>query len=354
MTVINSLAQEVLDNWQVRKHRSQKTAFIQFLQSRIPEAKGEQGGISRSRNIIVGDVDTAKVVFTAHYDTCARLPLPNMLFPENLLLSLLYSLVFVIPAVLVGILVATLVDAMAGFLTFMGVLVLVVVLMMGPIPNPHTVNDNTSGVVTLLELYGQLTPEERGRCCLVFFDNEENGLLGSSVFAGKHRSAMKDKLLVNFDCVSDGDVLRLIANGRARRHYGRALQQALPADEAAKAGKDMALGSDLKVFYPSDQMVFPCSVGCAAFVRHPVLGPYVRRIHTARDTIFDEADVQCMVSFARRLLAELCSGDPAAEEPEPEAKGAKAKRVLTVVAILLVCAAVGGVIGWLLASSMWG
>ena len=54
---------------------------------------------------------------------------------------------------------------------------------MGGKPNKHTANDNTSGVITLLELMNRLSPEQKERTAFVFFDNEENGMLGSAFFA---------------------------------------------------------------------------------------------------------------------------------------------------------------------------
>ena len=43
--------------------------------------------------------------------------------------------------------------------------------------------------------------------------------------------------------------------------------------------------------YPSDQKHYPYGVGIAAFNRKKGIGLYVDRIHTARDTILDEENV---------------------------------------------------------------
>ena len=40
--------------------------------------------IKSSTNIIIGDMDKADIIYTAHYDTCAMLPFPNMIIPEQL------------------------------------------------------------------------------------------------------------------------------------------------------------------------------------------------------------------------------------------------------------------------------
>ena len=46
-------------------------------------------------------------------------------------------------------------------------------------------------------------------------------------------------------------------------------------------------------FYPSDQMNFPYGAGICA-LRKSKLGLYLGRIHTARDTILDETNVNIL------------------------------------------------------------
>ena len=75
----------------------------------------------------------------------------------------------------------------------------------------------TAGVVTLLEIAMSLTPEQREKTAFVFFDNEEKGLFGSSGFYRKHRKHMQAELLVNFDCVSDGDHMLFFPRRQAKK-----------------------------------------------------------------------------------------------------------------------------------------
>ena len=56
----------------------------------------------------------------------------------------------------------------------------------------------------------------------MFFDNEEVGLVGSALFKKMHREALARRLVVNLDCVSDGDTIMVIQNKRARQTYGDA------------------------------------------------------------------------------------------------------------------------------------
>ena len=302
---MDGLSYEILQNWQVRKTRAQKSAFIEMMQSRLPGLRVEEGGFPRCRNLVLGDVETAKVVFSAHYDTCARLPFPNFVSPKNLLLYLGYSLLISVPFLVLMFSLAALLTprlGMAGFLLGMlgGLGAMLYVFLLGP-ANRHTVNDNTSGVLTLVEAIRAMSEEERAQCAFVFFDHEESGLLGSGCFASKHRRAMKNKLLVNFDCVSDGDDFLFVQSRKARKGYADALQAAFPEAE----GKTLHFESTLTAFYPSDQANFPVSVGVAALQRRPLLGLYMSRIHTPKDTVLQEENIRFFAEGAKRLASIL-------------------------------------------------
>lgn len=295
----------ILEEYQVRKSAKQKLRFIEFLQSRYPELRVEEGGWPRCRNLILGDPDSAQVILTAHYDTCARLPFPNFITPKNLLITLAYSLVitlpfFVIPFFLEFLAVRYLPEDLwwSPLVALALGLFLVYYVFIGGPANPHTVNDNTSGVLTLCLLLDTLSPEQRAKAAFVFFDHEESGLFGSSRFARLHAKGLKNKLIVNFDCVSDGDHLFLVQSRRARKHWGERLAAAYQPRE----GKEIRLERSAFCFYPSDQMNFPCAVGVAALRKAPVIGYYMGRIHTARDTVMDERNLEILAEGTARLL----------------------------------------------------
>ena len=157
----------VLQQFQIRKKREQKTAFIDLIKSYYSDAIIEEGGLGKNRNIVIGNVDTAKVIFTAHYDTCAQLPFPNLIFPKNMLFTLIYSVLISIPFIVVFIPVYQGVEyftqsfALAYYTYMLLVFTLIGVVFYGGKPNIHTANDNTSGVVTLIETIAKLPPEQR-------------------------------------------------------------------------------------------------------------------------------------------------------------------------------------------------
>lgn len=274
------------------------------MQERLPGLRVEEGGWPRCRNLVLGDPEKADVVFTAHYDTCARLPFPNIVTPKNLLIYLLYQILIMVPffallAVLTLVFLRLHVYGPAAFL-IAWILFLAAILyafIFGP-ANPHTVNDNTSGVLTLCELISALDEGDRERCAFVFFDHEETGLFGSGFFASKHRKAMKNKLLINFDCVSDGDHILFVQSARAKKLLGDLLGQAFPSSTDKQSHIEGPFGA----FYPSDQVQFRCGVGVAALNKSPLFGLYLSRIHTAKDTVCDERNFSYLVEGTRRFL----------------------------------------------------
>ncbi len=298
------VSETILDQYQVRKTRQQKTAFIDFLRRTCPELKVEEDGLLKSRNLILGDPETARVLLTAHYDTCTVLPVPNFLAPRNLLLTVLYSLLFCVPLLLVmAAAEAALLWLTDSFLlsywVSCGVLIGLIVwaFFLGR-PNRHTVNDNTSGVITLLELWEGLTPAQREKAAFVFFDHEEVGLVGSGCYRKRHKAAIQNQLVLNFDCVSDGDHLLLVQSKKARQRWERQLAAAFRSD----ARLTLHMASAATTLYPSDQVGFPQGVGVAAMKHRPLVGLYLDRIHTRRDTVMRRENIEFLVEATGRFL----------------------------------------------------
>ena len=262
---------------------------------------------------MVGDPDRARVIYTAHYDTCARLPFPNFITPKNIGIYLLYQIAITIlllglPTLLVmgvGFLLAAFTSVSAevggGILELGWVALLVVemwLIMAGP-ANKQTANDNTSGVTVLLELMSALPEDLRGEVAFIFFDLEEMGLFGSAGFAAKHKAIVKNTLLINFDCVSDGDTI-LFAVGKGATSYAPDLESAFPTTEVHTV--DVACKT---VFYPSDQANFRRGVGVAALKKSRRGLLYMDRIHTKRDTVYREENIVYLTEGAIRLATQM-------------------------------------------------
>ena len=302
---MNEISREILDKYQVRKTSSQKTAFIAFMKEKFPRLHVEEGGFPRCRNLVVGDPARAKMVFCAHYDTCAVMPFPNLITPKNILFYLIYSILVCLPFLALGAaatgLMSYVTDSYAilywtflivYFAAFFGMMLL------GP-SNKHTVNDNTSGVITLCELLEKLPESVQEQICFVFFDHEESGLIGSKQFFKTHKATMKNIPVINFDCVSDGDHILLVQSKPFMKQYGDALKTAF-ADED---GLQIHFAKSSTTLYPSDQGNFPVSVGVAAMKRG-WMGLYLDRIHTPRDTVMKKENIRYLVESAARFARE--------------------------------------------------
>ena len=318
---MTELSRTILETYQIRKSAKQKAAFREFLCAHLREM-GYDVKIEgkSSKNIVVGDPAQAKVIYTAHYDTCPVLPFPNFITPRSILWYLLYQLLICVPMFVfaLGAEVGTMLlwEWMTGEVcppvVAIAVMYAVVLFFLwwiyaGP-ANRHTVNDNTSGVLTLIEIAQQLPEELRGKVCLVFFDNEEKGLLGSAAFAKKHKAVRKNTLVVNFDCVSDGDSIQLFpAKGLKKGKETLSVLEAafLPAGE-----KTVEVVRSFG-FYPSDQAKFKQGVGVCALKKSRIFGWYMDRIHTKKDTILMEENIHLLRQGALRLAQSLCETEQA-------------------------------------------
>lgn len=303
----------ILEKYQVRKNKKQKSEFIEFAKTECEkhgyDVSVEKGSLG-ARNIVIGDPEKAKVVYTAHYDTCARLPIPNFITPKNLFIYILYQLL------LVGIMVAVVFAAVifipqwvmqipilqnadvgiVKYITFeITLLILYVLLILGP-ANKHTANDNTSGVVTVMELMAAMPDEYKNDAAYILFDYEEVGVIGSSSYASKHKNVKKNGKIINFDCVSDGDTI-LFAINKKSENLKRYIEKAY-----VKQGKfEVDVPNNGKAFYPSDQASFKNGVGVAALKKTKGGTLYMDRIHTNKDTIFEEENISFLVDGSIEL-----------------------------------------------------
>ena len=108
--------------------------------------------------------------------------------------------------------------------------------------------------------------------------------------------------VLNFDCISDGDMLMLVGSKRANASLqGRRLQKALE-EIAPIYGKRFKTGEALKAFYPSDQLLFPRGAAFAALKGKKVL--YMDRIHSAKDTVFEDDNILCLLKVAQEALTQ--------------------------------------------------
>lgn len=304
-----SLRQELLETYQTRKTKEQKTSFIDYASAYAKErgySVKVEGDKDKVRNIVIGDVSRAKVVYTAHYDTPPVMPLPNFITPKCIPIYILYQLALVavllaVPmgaALLLRHLVPSLNAGSVPLLVFLALYYAELLLMLFGPANKHNANDNTSGVATVLGLADRLAGQG-APVAFILFDCEERGLLGSKLYNKQHKAQMKDKLVVNFDCVSDGDYMMFVGrkDGKAKMPL---ISEAFPSADGITC-----LYETKWVVYPSDQNSFPTSIGVASMNKTRAGLLYTNKIHTPRDTVFNGGNLDFLIDGGARLAEAL-------------------------------------------------
>lgn len=289
---------DVLHVFPVRKTKKQKQMFrdavIAYAKSLDYPAAVEAGNFG-SRNVVIGDPETARYLVTAHYDTCACLLVPNYITPCNpfvfyltkfavwFCLILLGSIMGAVGGLLLG-------ESWVSLFAALSVLGMVALMLLGP-ANKNNANDNTSGVVTVLEIARTLPKAQRSEVCFVLFDLEEAGLIGSSSYRKAHKEATDRQLVLNLDCIGDGDHIRMIPTKPLKNDRRRLTSLHTVCGYFGK--KSLLVKDKGFAVYPSDQRCFPYGVGICALNKGR-LGLFLSRIHTRKDTVLDNTNVNIL------------------------------------------------------------
>lgn len=301
----------IFEKYQIRKTKDQKAAFqshlISLSESYGYKAKVEKG-LREASNVVVGDPEGARVIYTAHYDTCAVMPLPNFITPKNFLIYLGYQLVlttvmFIIPFLIMFAAAPAVLEKTgsqplysATLLGGYALLWLIIYVMMNGPANKNTANDNTSGVTLLIDIMRDMPEEQRDKVAFIFFDLEEKGLIGSASYKKAHKKIASSKLLLNFDCVSDGKNI-LFALKKKAEYISPKLKEAFPSNDTYTVYVESK-----GVFYPSDQRNFSLGIGVSALKKSKGGILYMNRIHTPRDTVYDEENIEYLKTGAIKLV----------------------------------------------------
>ena len=206
---------DVLRDFPVRKTPGQKSRFLEAVQSYARHlgygVRVEKEGMG-TRNVVIGDPETARFLLTAHYDTPAMLWCPNLIMPCNMFLNALCQvlnfLILMLPALAVGGGVYAMTqDAGTAYGALLASVVVSILLMIFGIPNPRNANNNTSGVIALLEIAASMPENLRSRVCFVLFDREQVAMAGSRAYQRRHRTALTFQRVINLSSVGDGDTI---------------------------------------------------------------------------------------------------------------------------------------------------
>ncbi len=277
---------EINDKFPVRRSPEEKKAFFEYVKNEA-ESVGINARVetlkNKHNNIVIGDVENAKVVYTAHYDTPARSLIPNLMMPRSPVMAYAYGIGVPILIAMLSLQIAGIIAAVAG-LEYRMYMLLYLLIYFGAFfgiyrcgTNKHNKNDNTSGVATVLSIMAQ-KPEN---VAFILFDNEEKGLLGSKTLLKSNKELWQNKLLVNFDCVGLGENIVIIAMENAEKHeHFPHLTETVTSENGYNVGFFPKKGSMTN----TDSKNFPCGISVMACKKSKKGIYYTPNIHTVKDT----------------------------------------------------------------------
>ncbi|MBQ3572915.1 MAG: M28 family peptidase [Clostridia bacterium] len=291
----------------IRKKDEQKSRFFDYVCQNLGQDRVKKEVLEgKHNNIVIGDIEKAKVLFTAHYDTPATALYPNLMMPRNPVLTMLYHMIFPILMALISLAiayaichVASIDDRYAGII-FLPLYFGMFFLATRCFTNKNNKNDNTSGVAVIMSIASQVQSD---KVAFILFDNEEKGLLGSKAMAKKYKELLKNKLVINFDCVGDGSEMLFIAKKSALRNECYFALQSVTVEENSINPYYFSIKGSTG---SSDYKSFECGVGVMACKKGK--GPikfYTSRIHTAKDVVAKTENVEYLTNKMLEFIEEI-------------------------------------------------
>jgi hypothetical protein len=287
---------EVNTLFPIRKRENQKSAFRDYV-TKEAKASGWHTRVEclggRHNNVVIGDPTKAKTVLTAHYDTPASSLIPNLMLPRNPLITYLYVFFFAFAVAFFSLFIASAISIPfgLGYKVRMAIYLLIFLVLYFCLllhgENKHNINDNTSGVASVLSVMERCSPSDD--VAFILFDNEEKGLLGSKAYQKAHANDLEQTLILNLDCVGNGSHILFVAKKDAEisAEYAR-LKETLQDQNGYHLHYFPMRGS----IGNSDYKSFKRGVGIMACKKNAMFGYYTNKIHTRRDTVSKTENIE--------------------------------------------------------------
>ncbi len=301
---------ELIQSHPIRKSDAEKAAFrdwvVADMTARGCDARVEEN--SKHKNVVIGDPTSADVVFTAHYDTPATSLFPNIMIPRHRTLFYLYQFVPVIVLLAISLGLGYLVGEVilgsyeAYLVSFLALYYGGYFLMFRTFSNKNNYNDNTSGVAAVLSIADALDESAKSKVAFILFDNEEKGKKGSKAYFADHKDAMAERLVINLDCVGNGDNMVFISKKKALESP---LYTSLCEAFASDGGYTTHFFTYKEADANSDHKSFPAGVGCVACNRskHGIL--LAGRIHTNRDVVAKDENIEFLTRGVIKFVSTI-------------------------------------------------
>ncbi|MDD4683912.1 MAG: M28 family peptidase [Bacteroidales bacterium] len=273
---------ELLD---IRKrfNRYEKTKFLNIVEKKLSEL-GYETERKKFVNLLVSENletknNNPEYIFIAHYDTGTIMP-----FWMNWLMKLIGVNRQILMIVFTVGLISYLIPFVEGYDPFIGrilSLIFVISLLLAFIPNRRNLDDNTSGVIALLNLAKRFKEEGLDNAKFVFVDNEELGLFGSSAhkrYLERNSFISKSCKVISIDCVGGSGKTPLIIRN-SKSDYASLFQDAI--------GKGFDKCEMVKMLLPASDNYSFKRYGAIniSFVDKTIIpnGYYIKDIHSHKD-----------------------------------------------------------------------
>lgn len=286
---------EINTRFPIRNTPEQKQAFRDYVLG-LEGLNAKVETLEKHDNVVIGDQEKAKVIFTAHYDTPRNMLIPNLMLPANKPLYYLYQMCVIVPLLAIsvgaGLFVMSRGDSLlwqeAGLLTYLVIYFGLFFLIMKRGINKTNFNDNTSGASAVIDLALKIPEGLRDKVAFVLFDDEEKGLKGSKAMAKAHPAIKANTLVINLDCVGNGENFVCV--------YNKALAGDPVLEEIRKLLPDARLVCISRGSCNSDQKSFSRGIGVCACRKNRFGTLYTPYIHTKKDTVVNPANMDKLVN----------------------------------------------------------
>lgn len=239
MKYIRNIYRDINENYMIRNNKRQKDSFKTYLKKQLKKSGidliDDTGkttprsfmfpALKCNYNNLESKNSSYDFVITAHYDTPKNmllLPIINSIKKVNplnkiikngslmdFINALIFSSIILITMIFnaLNINLPSIVEIFLYFVSAIELLMLIISAL--PINNSKNMNDNTSGILSILLLAHKIkkfnNSKLSNRVKFILFDNEEKGLVGSKGHNEKYEDIYKNKIVINLDCVGLGD-----------------------------------------------------------------------------------------------------------------------------------------------------
>lgn len=271
-----------------RFHPARKRAFRAAMIEQL-ESYGYAVTVHKSiygTNLYFGNVE-GQYVLTAHYDTATNMAIvyPFIRYFGARLGQLVFAAIFILIPIVIPNLTLIVYPLLA-----LGLLIGLL------IPNKYNYNDNSSGVLTILEHAEAHLDSDQFFYALT--DNEEKGLFGAKALRTylKQHNRIGKILNINIDCVGTGDIFAITSTINSK-YFDYAHEHCSEYRDLLKI-KSKLLSSDHLLFGNKGVMI--TKVSRAKFTKDV----YIPNLHTNRDKIIEHSNINKTLMLIKKITGE--------------------------------------------------